>query len=380
MVLINADVSTPKSFGGVPMATLNNGFELPLVGLGCSSNLRKEHVQSALQLGYRYLDTAQAYKWGYHEDEVGAAVSDSGLERESVVIQTKISPEDLGYEATKRSFGESLKRLQSKYVDSILIHKPRCWEGACSKKPEGTWQQSWKALEELYDAGQARAIGICDVDDHILDELGRQRHKAHIIQNWMDPFHQDKVIRERCKKEGILYQAYSTLGTQWVFSRGLEESPVLTSPTLQGIASAHNSTVAQVVINWATRHGVAVIPASKNAARQRANLHSFDFELTQEQMSAIDALDGTLHDDSISASDTNVAFQNQGTTALSVFYVDGNGKELALEVIAPKQSTPFDTYHGHKFRFKRNGEIVGEHVVNAGAGRRQSHIVGRGEL
>merc|ERR1712113_717425 len=110
----------------------------------------------------------------------------------------------------------------------------------------------------------------------------------------MDPFHQDKFMRYRCKQEGIQYQAYSTLGPQWVHFRGYRDNPVMLDPTLNRIAKSHGATVAQVVINWATRHGVAVIPASKQVVRQRSNLASFDFELTKEQMQAIDALDGTL--------------------------------------------------------------------------------------
>merc|ERR1711862_591084 len=153
----------------------------------------------------------------------------------------------------------------------------------CTKKPEGTWKDSWKALEEMYDAGKARAIGICDVDGPLLDELLKQKHKPHIIQNYMDPLHQDKGIRERCKREGIQYQAYSTLGPQWVHFRGYEENPVLTNPVLQRIARAHNCDVGQVITNWATRHGVAVIPASKRRERQESNFNSFQFDLTDDE-------------------------------------------------------------------------------------------------
>eukprot|EP00747_Dinoflagellata_sp_TGD_P103227 gnl/TRDRNA2_/TRDRNA2_168898_c1_seq3.p1 gnl/TRDRNA2_/TRDRNA2_168898_c1~~gnl/TRDRNA2_/TRDRNA2_168898_c1_seq3.p1 ORF type:complete len:231 (+),score=32.08 gnl/TRDRNA2_/TRDRNA2_168898_c1_seq3:62-754(+) len=177
--------SGPASIVTVPAATLSNGQKLPLVGLGCSSGIRQAHVLSALELGYRHFDTAQAYRWGYQEHEVGNAVSESGIRREDIFLQTKIDPEDLGYEETKKAFLTSLKRLRSSYLDSVLIHKPRCWEGACSRVPAGTWHDSWKALEEFYEAGMVRAIGICDVDDGLLDELLQKKHKPHIIQNWM---------------------------------------------------------------------------------------------------------------------------------------------------------------------------------------------------
>merc|ERR1712232_921996 len=111
-------------------------------------------------------------------------------------------------------------------------------------------EDSWRALKEAYESGEARAIGICDVDESLLKKLIQKKHKPHIIQNWMDPFHQDKAIRKRCKELGIQYQAYSTLGTQWVM-QGHRESPVLTNTILKGIADRHQRTIPQVVLNWA---------------------------------------------------------------------------------------------------------------------------------
>ena len=283
-----------NSEGEVSQFQLHNGVRVPLVGLGCASGVREQHVRSALDAGYRFFDTAQSYSWGYHEDEVGAAVAaykssvlsagdaDDGqiTEPADVFVQTKIHPENLGYDATRLAVHVSLKRLKTDRIDSVLIHKPRCWEGACSKEPEGTWQDSWRALEEFVDAGIVGAIGICDVDDRLLDELLQQRIKPHIIQNWMDPLHQYKGIRQRCKEEGILFQAYSSLGSQWVHHRGHSTNPVLTNPTLEGIAKKYDVSVAQVIINWATRHGVSVLPASTNAQRQKDNLNSFGFQLS----------------------------------------------------------------------------------------------------
>eukprot|EP00435_Cladocopium_sp_Y103_P027948 s1431_g6.t3 len=276
-----------------PQVELSNGRRLPLLGLGCASGVRRSHVESALRLGYRLLDTAQADQWGYHEDEVGEAIQ--GLPREEIFLQSKIHPEDLGYASTKRAFQVSLDRLKTSYLDAMLLHKPWCWPGACSREPEGTWQDSWRALEELHAANAALAIGICDVDVALLSELLRQRQKPHIVQNWMDPFHQDKELRRRCKEEGIQYQAYSTLGTQWVHFRGYRgQNPVLNHPVLQKIAQFHHRSVAQVVLNWAQQQGVSVIPASTDSTRQRLNLESFNFTLRPEDLMAIDALDGAL--------------------------------------------------------------------------------------
>lgn len=345
-----------------PRAKLHNGLEMPMLGLGCSSRLRRAHVLGALQEGYRLVDTAQAKRWSYNESEVGDAVLESGIPREQIFIQTKIFPEDLGYEATLRAFPGSLERLKTTWVDSLLLHKPRCWKEACIKDPEGTWQESWKALEELYEAGKVKAIGICDVDDALLDELLQQKVKPHIIQNWMDPFRQDAHIRERCRAEGIQYQAYSTLGPQWVHFRGHAQNPVLTSPLLQDIAREHNRTVAQVVLNWALGHGVAVIPASKDPGRRRSNLNSLDFKLSAEEVQSIDALDGTL----AKAGQVEIAFENLRGEEVDAFWVSPEGKEKRVGTIAPRGGRLSQTtVVGHTFRFKHGDTVLQQHVVRA---------------
>ncbi|CAK0806751.1 unnamed protein product [Prorocentrum cordatum] len=358
----------------IPSAPLSNGRQLPLLGLGCASGVRREHVLSALRLGYTHFDTAQAYRWGYHEDEVGAAIDESGVPREGLFIQTKVFPAELGYNSTMRSFNESLARLRSESVDSLLIHKPTCWGDICDRKPEGTWQDSWRALEELYEAGRARAIGICDADDRILQQLSQMKHNAHIVQNWMDPFHQDRRVRGKCEELGIRYQAYSTLGTQWG-AQGHRENPVMNSPTLQRIANAHGRTVAQVVLNWAIGKGVAVIPASKQEARQRSNLACLDFELAQEEIAEIDALDGTLERPRAGAQKDSgkleVKFRAGGDhrTPLKAFWVDQQGEEVPVGELALGGVLGLSTYHGHRFRFKSGGAPVAEHVVNSGLAR-----------
>jgi diketogulonate reductase-like aldo/keto reductase len=390
----------------VPTAVLSNGIRIPLVGLGCASGVRKSHVISALEAGYRFLDTAQSYNWGYHEDEVGAAANeffenhrDSSEEEDEdddvpngIFLQTKIHPEDLGYEATKRAVKLSLSRLQVEYIDSVLIHKPRCWEGACRKQPEGTWQDSWKALEEFYEAGVVRAIGICDVDDRLFQELLAETNiPPHIIQNWMDPMHQDVHMRERCKKSGIQYQAYSTLGTQWVHHRGIKENPVLNNPTLLALAEKYHVHVAQIVIHWATRHGVSVLPASTNPQRQQHNLvESFTFDLTIEEMASIDALDGKVPKGE--RPDPNlirIQFENQAENgAIEAYWVNtaasgGEEEQVLVGTIEEGESLEFNTFHGHQFVFKdaESGMNVGEHLVSRGDGKEQSHAIGgRSEL
>eukprot|EP00931_Biecheleriopsis_adriatica_P060207 TRINITY_DN36137_c0_g1_i1.p1 TRINITY_DN36137_c0_g1~~TRINITY_DN36137_c0_g1_i1.p1 ORF type:complete len:392 (-),score=55.12 TRINITY_DN36137_c0_g1_i1:80-1255(-) len=364
--------------GQHPVAQLSNGLEFPLIGLGCSSGLRTSHVASALELGYRHFDTAMAYQWGYHEHEVGDAVRASGVPRKELFIQSKIHPEDLGFSSTKRAFEVSLTHLQTDYVDSMLLHKPHCWTEACAKEPEGTWQDSWRALQDLYKAGKTRAFGICDVDNELMEQLLKQDQKPHIIQNWMDPFHQDRRIREICKKEGIQYQAYSTLGAQWVHFRGYRDrNPVLNHPLLKEIAQAHNRTVAQVVLNWAVHQGVAVIPASRDRARQETNLNSFDFQLSPEQMATIDTMDGTLGNriDVVEESKLGVVFANKGKSTLDAFWMSPTGSEVPVGEIFPEGELAQTTHHSHRFVFKKSGQVIAEHTVSRDAGLSQHHVI-----
>ena len=366
--------------GGMPQFELHNGVTVPLVGLGCASGVREGHVASAIDVGYRFFDTAQSYNWGYHEDEVGNAIE--AYSGNDVFVQTKIHPEDLGYDATRLAVHVSLKRLKTDHIDSVLIHKPRCWEGACTKEPEGTWQESWKALEEFVDAGVVGAIGICDVDDRLLDELLQQRIKPHIIQNWMDPFHQYKGIRERCKAEGILFQAYSSLGSQWVHHRGHSTNPVLTNPTLKSIANKYGVSVAQVIINWATRHGVSVLPASTNAERQRQNLNSFGFQLSDEEILSIDSLDGKAPKPAEkNPNEVSVVFENHGDGSIDSFWISDDKEEVHVGSIGPGGGElALSSFHGHKFIFRdEDGVMKGEHVVHRDHGQQQRHVV-HGEL
>ena len=168
----------------VPTAKLHNGIEIPLIGLGGSNGVRTEHIKSALEIGYRLVDTARGNVTGYHEEDVGVALDEYYKKRnaDKVFVQTKIHPEDLGYSATINAVHASLERLKGN-LDAVLIHRAHCANNFCEREPEGTWQESWKALEDLYDEGLIKAIGICDVTYELFDELLQQRIKPHIIQS-----------------------------------------------------------------------------------------------------------------------------------------------------------------------------------------------------
>lgn len=386
----------------VPTFTLSNNITVPLVGLGSASGVTYPHVLSAIAVGYRYVDTAQSHSWGYREEDVGRAVRDAGLRHEDrsngddayVYVQTKIHPEDLGYRSTQKAIRVSLERHGVTSLDSVLLHKPRCWEGACTREPEGTWHDSWTALEEAVDSGLVRSIGICDVDDRLLDELLRKRMGPTVIQNWFDPFKQDKFLRRRIERHNdqyperrILYQGYSSLGTQWFHFKGYKENPVLNHPTLQSIAGGHGATVPQVVIQWATRRGVMVLPASRNRDHQLSNLNSFDFTLTDEEMGAVDDLDGNppplpKAKNERDRNEVQLQFVNRASEGLvHVYWVPEGGEDEADHVHSGDMMGPGDTlrlgsYHGHAFVFKdAEGGVLGWHVVDRSLGSEQNHDI-----
>jgi diketogulonate reductase-like aldo/keto reductase len=403
-----------EALAPVPRFTLSNNITIPLVGLGSASGVGYLHVSSAIKAGYRFIDTAQSSSWGYKENEVGNAVADAkmryedmknGDANEYVFVQTKIHPQDLGYKATKAAIELSLSRMRVTSLDSVLLHKPRCWEGVCAKQPEGTWEDSWKALEEAYDAGLVRSIGICDVDNHLLDRLLSKRIKPTIIQNWFDPFNQDKKLRERIASinrqqeekglvEGkILYQGYSTMGTQWKM-RGYETSPIFDNYVLKNIAKKYNVTIPQILINWATRQGVMVLPASTNSTHQAANLNSFNFALTDYEMEDINALDGhppgkrkqrsfDNNNEEGVPKDTDpnkvsVFFINQvGNSNVNVYWVEKGGTNpdkhhLMGEMKRFREQVSLDSFHGHEFVFKdAEGKLIHKVSIDRDEGKRQ---------
>lgn len=390
----------------IPTFTLSNNITVPMIGLGTASGVRYTHVRSAIELGYRFVDTAQSHSWGYHEEEVGQALYEvkrryeDDNRNEFVFVQTKIHPQDLGYDATKKALQLSLDRLQVTSLDSVLIHKPRCWGDVCSHEPEGTWEDSWEALQEAVDSGLVRSIGICDVDNRLLDKLLTKRITPMIIQNWFDPFHQDKAVRQRIEsinreqdKHGttnmkILYQGYSTLGSQWK-NQGYADNPVMTNQLLLSIAEKYHVSVPKVVIEWANRRGVMVLPASKSPSHQQSNLlKSHDFTLTEEEMISIDSLDGKPPQHLRKERDTSevdIQFTNQADGTVHVFWVDSSDEHVHVGNMDEKGSTlQLTTYHGHSFVFKKSGAAEGtllhRHTVNKSLGSKQMHeIKDRGE-
>lgn len=234
------------------------------------------------------IDSAQATEW-YNEKAVGRAIRSSNIRRDELFLVSKLHPRHLGYDVTREQFSTSLQDLGTSYLDLFLLHYPRCFSAICSDViPTGSWQESWKALEELHDELKVRAIGVSNFNKEELQELvAYARIKPSVVQRNSDPFSPDVEIQEYCKQEGIQYMGYSTLGSQWLM-RGFSTNPVLNDPLIQGISVAQGCTSAQVVLSWALQKNQVVVPRSSNRLRISENLEAPRCNLNRMQVTRID--------------------------------------------------------------------------------------------
>jgi diketogulonate reductase-like aldo/keto reductase len=250
---------------------LRDGNELPLLGLGVwqvrSGRETENAVRWALELGYRHIDTAQAYG---NEDSVGKALRDSGVPREEVFIATKFYP---GSKDPEVEAGQSLRRLGVEQVDLYLIH----WPGGGP-----TW--AWPGMERAHERGLARSIGVSNFDADELDSvLAEARVPPVVNQVQFSPFKYRRVLLEACAQRDVVLEAYSPLTT----GRNLGDD------RLAQIAERNGRTPAQVVLRWAVQRGIPVIPKSTRRERIKENAQIFDFILSDADMQALDALDET---------------------------------------------------------------------------------------
>lgn len=260
----------------VPNIKLNNGVEIPQLGLGvwqAAEGAEVENaVQCALENGYRLIDTAAAYG---NEEGVGRAVKNSGMAREDVFITTKLWNDSHAYDDALRTFDASLKKLDCDYIDLYLIHWPLPMEG---KFPE-----AWRALEKLYADQKVRAIGVSNFTPQHLEELKKTSDLAPAVnQIELHPKLQQNETRAYCESHGIAVESWSPL------MRGGEAFEI---PTIAEIAKARNKTPAQIILRWHVQNGLIAIPKSVNPERIRENIAVFDFSLTDEDMKSIAALD-----------------------------------------------------------------------------------------
>ncbi|MDO9397783.1 MAG: aldo/keto reductase [Herbiconiux sp.] len=267
----------------VPLITLNNGVELPTIGLGVFQTPPDETtdaVTAALQTGYRHIDTAAAYG---NEREVGEGIRRSGVPRDEIVVETKVWINDFGYDATLHAFDKSAGKLGIEQIDLLILHQ------ALPSRFDLTIA-AYQALEKLLAEGKVRAIGVSNFMPEHLAALAEQTEIVPAVnQIELHPYFQQRSLQQDDADRGILTQAWSPIGGI-TFYRDSEKS-ALDDPTILGIAEAHGKTAAQVMLRWGIQEGRSVIPKSTKPARIAENFDVFDFELTPEQLAAIDDLD-----------------------------------------------------------------------------------------
>lgn len=253
--------------------TLYNGVRMPMVGYGVYQVTPQECercVLDALEVGYRSLDTAQSY---FNEEQVGSAIQKSGVPRQEIFLTTKVWVEHYGYDAARESVLRSMEKLRTDYLDLVLLHQPFA-----------DYYGAYRALEDLYDQGKIRAIGVSNFyPDRLVDIASFARIRPMVNQVEIHPYHQQAEAKTWMEKYNVQPEAWAPFGEG---RGGLFDDPVLA-----GIAKKHGKTPAQVILRWHLQRGVVVIPKSTHIERMRQNLDVFDFTLDGEDMAAIAALD-----------------------------------------------------------------------------------------
>lgn len=253
--------------------TLENGVKMPQLGYGVYQVTKEECercVLDALKVGYRLFDTAQSY---FNEEEVGNAIVKSGVSREEIFLTSKVWIEHYGYEECRKSVLESLRKLKTDYIDLMLLHQPF-----------SDYYGAYRALEDLYDEGKIKAIGISNFyPDRMVDLASFTRIKPMINQIEIHPYHQQVFSKEWHDKYGVQLEAWAPFGEGRKNMFELSE--------LKEIGDKYGKTVAQVILCWHLQRGIVVIPKSTHLERMKENFNVFDFELAQEDMDVISKLD-----------------------------------------------------------------------------------------
>ncbi|MDR7238718.1 aldo/keto reductase [Neobacillus drentensis] len=252
--------------------TLNNGVKMPWLGLGVFKVEEGPElvnaVKTAIQHGYRSIDTAAIYE---NEEGVGQGIKESGILREDLFITSKVWNADLSYESTLAAYQTSLDKLGLEYLDLYLIHWPVA----------GKYKDAWRALETLYKEGRVRAIGVSNFQVHHLEDLMKDAEiRPMVNQVEYHPRLTQKEVQAFCREQGIQMEAWSPL----------MQGQLLDNEVLAGIAAKYNKSVAQIILRWDLQNGVVTIPKSTKEHRIIENSQVFDFELSQEDMHLIDNL------------------------------------------------------------------------------------------
>lgn len=253
---------------------LNNGVEMPILGFGVFQIPEPVECErcmiDAIQTGYRLFDTAASYM---NEKAVGNAIKNCGIDRKELFITTKLWVQDHGYEKTKVSFLNALERLQLDYLDLFLIHQPY-----------GDIHGSWRAMEELYEAGKIRAIGVANFQiDRIMDLIVFNKIKPAVNQIETHPFNQQIEAASFLQENQVQTESWGP------FAEG--KNDIFNNQLLAKIAQKYNKTVAQIILRWIVQRGIVVIPKSARKERMKENFEIFDFELSTDDFEIIKSLD-----------------------------------------------------------------------------------------
>ena len=252
---------------------LNNGLKMPILGYGVYQVTKDECercVLDALKTGYRLIDTAQSY---FNEEEVGNAIVKSGVPREEIFLTTKVWVEHYGYEETKKSVYESMRKLQTEYIDLMLLHQPF-----------SDYYGAYRALEELYTEGILKAIGVSNFyPDRLVDIANFADIVPMVNQVETHVLNQQTEAKKWMDKYEVQIEAWAPFGEG---RGGIFENPVLTA-----IGEKYGKTPAQVMLRWNIQRGVVVIPKSTHIERMKENFDIFDFKLTDDEMNRISGID-----------------------------------------------------------------------------------------
>lgn len=254
--------------------TLNDGNKIPVVGFGVftipNDGPTYDAVLQALKAGYRHIDTAAAY---FNESDVGKAVRDSGIPREEIFITSKLWLQDYGYEAAKKGLAASLEKLGMDYIDLYLLHQPY-----------GDVAGAWKALEEAKEDGVLKSIGVSNMTPKIWKEFLPQASTIPAVnQVECNPFFQQKELKALLVEHDVKIEAYQPLGSG--------NTAMLSHPAVTKIAEKYGKNAGQIVLRFELQEGLIILPRSTNTERIAGNIDLFDFELTEEEMNAIRAMD-----------------------------------------------------------------------------------------
>lgn len=253
--------------------TLNNGVKMPILGYGVfqiNKDECKRCVMDALAVGYRLIDTAQSY---YNEAQVGEALAQTDVPREDIFLTTKVWLSNYGYEKTRASVLRSMEKLQTDYLDLILLHQPF-----------SDYYGSYRALEDLYKEKKVRAIGVSNFyPDRLSDLCAFNEITPQIDQVEVNPFNQQIKAQDNMKKHDVQTECWAPFGEG--------RNNMFDNETLLKIAAKYNKSVAQVILRWLTQRGIVALAKSTHLERMKENLDIFDFKLTDEDMQAIKSLD-----------------------------------------------------------------------------------------